>query len=304
MNAIITQIDKIAQDRALRYVKQFHDVPFPPPREWDDGLIFVGGYSLTMTKSRIQYLLDTIPLPNSRVTPTQATRDYIAVKFPEKLKSRKSQWAWWEAFPRAQPMATRRGRYRDMVYIDLKSAYWSIVSLVGWDAEYFERYIVRGSDMSDFPFKDNRISRNTLVSGFLPRAKTIAYMDGKLVTIPTGKRQTNYGLWCLVMDVLHGIAWDMWHTFDAVYVNTDGYIIPRHAEDSAIEYIWQKWGLEARQKGAGVAQVWGVGVYDIGTHRAKVLTKHARDVWAINDTGNRNREALSRYLQMFRRLTV
>jgi hypothetical protein len=304
MKDIIAQIDDVARERASRYVQQFIDNPFPPPREWGSGLVFVGGYSLTMTDKKIQYLRDTIPLPNSHVTPTQASRDYVSVKFPEPLRSRKSQWAWWEAFHRSQPMATKRGRYNRMVYLDLKSAYWSIIKLVGWDAEYFEKWIVRGTDMKDFPFSDNRIARNSLVTNFLPKSKTIAYLDGSLVAIPTGKRTINYGLWCLVMDVLHGIAWDMWHKFDAVYVNTDGYIIPEHHEENAIEYIRQRWGLDIGQKGRGIAQVWGVGVYDIGTHRAKVMAKSAQDLFAINDTGNKNREALSQYLQMFRRLTV
>lgn len=302
-NDIITAIDKVAQERASKYVQQFIDVPFPHPKEWGSGMVFVGGYSLTLTQQKIQYLRDVIPLHNSVVTPTQASRDYVTVKFPEKLRSRKAQWAWWNEFPRSQPMATTRGRYRDMVYIDLKSAYWSIVSLVGWDAEYFQKWIVRGSDMSDFPFSDNRVARNSLVTNFLPQNHTIAYLDGTLVPLPSGKRVQNYGLWCLVMDVLHGIAWDMWHKFNAVYINTDGYIIRAQDQDNAIEYIWKKWGLVARQKGRGIAQVWGVGCYDIGTHRAKTLAKYAQDVYAINDTGDMNRKALSDYLTMFRRLT-
>lgn len=299
----LAQIDEVARERASRYVAQFIDEPFPPPKEWGGGLVYVGGYSLTLTERKTQYLRDVIPLKNSVVTPTQASRDYVFVKFPEPLRSRKRQWSWWNQFHRAQPMATIRGRYADMVYIDLKSAYWSIVKLAGWDCEYFERYIVRGSDMSDFPFSDNRIARNSIVSNFLPKAKTIAYMDGNIITLPSGKRMTNFGLWCLVMDVLHGIAWDMWHKFGAVYVNTDGYIIPTHLEHEAINFISEKWGLVARQKGRGYAQVWGVGVYDIGEHRAKFITKNAQDVFMLNDTGDPNRDSLKEYLRLFRRLT-
>lgn len=306
MNAqydMIKAMDKVAIERASKYAQQFIDVPFPHPREWGGGMVFVGGFSLTLTQARVQYLRDVIPLPNSFITPTQASRDYVTVKYPERLRSKRSQWEWWQAFGRAQPMATTRGRYRDMVYIDLKSAYWSIVSLVGWDAEYFKSYIVRGQDMSDFPFSDNRVARNSLVTNFLPQNHTIAYLDGNLVPLPTGKRMQNFGLWCLVMDVLHAVAWDMWHRFKAVYVNTDGYIIPAHAQDSAMEYIWKKYGLIARQKGRGIAQVWGVGCYDIGTHRAKTIAKYAQDVYAITDTGEKHRTMLSNYLTMFRRLT-
>lgn len=302
--SMIERIDGIARERATRYDKQYIDEPFPPPREWGAGLIFVGGYSLTMLEDKVQYLKDTIKLPNSSVTPTQASRDYVTAKFPERLHSRKSQWAWWEEFHRSQPMATSRGRYKDMVYLDLKSAYWSITSLVGWDCEYFRYAIVRGDDVHDFPFQDNKIARNSLVSNFLPSKNIIAYRDGRLVTLPNKKRQVNYGLWCLVMDVLHAVAWDVWNKFDAVYVNTDGYIIPAHHQDNAMEFIRQKYGLESRQKGRGVAQVWGVGVYDLGEHRAKQISKYSLDVFSINNTGQKNRDAISKYLQWFRRLTV
>jgi hypothetical protein len=86
----------------------------------------------------------------------------------------------------------------------------------------------------------------------------------------TWKPTANLILWGFVQDVLHGVAHDMVSLAGAVYVNTDGYIIPDERMKDAAK-VFDSWGLHATIKEWGRAVVRGAGDYDIGGKRSRVL---------------------------------
>jgi hypothetical protein len=80
----------------------------------------------------------------------------------------------------------------------------------------------------------------------------------------------------LVLDVLNGVAHDL-HRIGAVYAHTDGAIIPYHLAHLAHE-VYQSWGLEYAQKGAGESEILAVGSYTVGAKttvkRRKAFFRH------------------------------
>lgn len=234
-------------------------------------MTFLGSYSFTIPELKTRYALDSVVIRPFGVyqTPTEISRAYLGVKYPTKVRQFHSQYIA-NSFHRGWPYLAKPGRYGDCVYIDLKSAYWSIMQLVGWDAEYNPgRWLGRRSIMTDFPLPENRLARNSLVSSSLLSSVSV-WTGSKLTTKQTGNKNYNPVVSSIVQDVLHGIASDM-ENLGAVYVHTDGYILPSYLERPALRLINEGWGMPARVKHRGWGMVRGVGAYAVGEHVSKRL---------------------------------
>lgn len=268
-------------ERLSKYDAQHIVDFFPPLTSFGNHIVWCGSFSRTIPTMRQRYILKASLIKDPGLdfvmTPTDAARSYLDYKFPKQLRATRAQIEHWQP-RRHQPMLAFPGQYRDMIYLDLKSAYWSILQVVGWDCEYFPSMIVRGGDVSDFPYPKNKIARNSLVSLGLP-SPTFVYQGGSIKEMQSKKR-INLGLWSLVQDILAAIAGEMWDE-GAVYVNTDGYILPASKERIAIERIAQ-WGLLAEVKHRGNARIYGVGVYSIGSHQTRNTAKLASGTIDIN----------------------
>lgn len=267
---------------------------FPPLHHFGKAPVWVGGFSraIPTLKWRLIHADALCTEGDIQATPTQLTRAYLDVTFPDQLRAKKKQLDFW--LPRrSQPMYTEPGKYnREMVYLDLKSAYWSIVKVIGWDVDYFPGMLVRRRGCDDFPFGANRLARNSLVSMGLP-SKGFLYVDGRLISIPHAWK-VNIGLWSAVQDILHGVADEMIKRAGAVYVNTDGYILPGENEAIARE-IGAEWGLAMTEKNRGRATVYGVGAYSIG---GKICSTHKRFAPSVQEVYPRYRDRLKRYFRM------
>lgn len=266
---------------------------FPPLHHFGRHGVWVGGYSRSIPSQKWRLLDGAIVLTegSAQATPTQVTRAYLDVMFPKQLRAKKSQIDFWKP-RRSQPMYTEPGKYNfPMVYLDLKSAYWSIVKIIGWDVDYFPGMLVRRRGCSDFPYPENRLARNSLVSMGLP-SKGFYYKDGKIIAVPHSWK-VNIGLWTAVQDILHGIADEMIKRAGAVYVNTDGYIVPAENEHIARE-VGAEWGLAMSEKFRGRATVYGVGAYSIG---GKVCSTHKRFAPSVQAVYPRHRDRLKRYVK-------
>jgi hypothetical protein len=161
-------------------------------------------------------------------------------------------------------------------YLDLQSAYWQILQLGGWDVDYLPNgFLAVRSSVHDFPFPQNKLARNSLVSMGLPSTSTIWKPDKGLIRRGNSNATVNLVLWGFVQDVLHTFAHDMIEYAGAIYVNTDGYIIPHDKLETAMQ-IADGWGLVLRMKESGRAVVRGVGDYDIGSHQSKRPRKYPR----------------------------
>jgi hypothetical protein len=202
-------------------------------------------------------------------TPADIARDYLAVRYP-KRKPRMTTWQYdlLVRHRKSAPLAAKNCHLDHAVYLDIQSAYWQIVSAVGWDVDYNPNvWLGVNSGNEDFPFQHIKLARNCLVScGLSSTAKM--WTGDKLVSHKVSNPYLNLMLWGLVMDVLNTFAYDMLWA-GAVYCHTDGFILPANCEKRAMA-IADGWGLTLSKRHEGEALVRGIGDYDIGARMSRL----------------------------------
>lgn len=195
----------------------------------------------------------------------EIARDYLTVKYARRPAIKRVQLAEVEK-NRTAPYFAIPCRFEEGCYIDLKSAYWQIIMAGGWDIDYYPfHWLSPRSDNSDFPAPHLKVARNSIVS--LARKSKITIWTGKkLIQENTSQVFRNAPLWAFVMDTLHSVACDMIE-IGAVYVHTDGYIVPADQAGSAFRVL-ESWGLLGGIKAWGETEVKAVGVYQVGSKRS------------------------------------
>lgn len=231
---------------------------------------FIGSFAWTSVAIKTKWIIKrtAIKLDELYLTPADVARDYIALKYEgQKRRVTTLQYESIIKIPRSAPLYAIPCVMDDAVYIDLKSAYWSLVSAFGWDVDYMpNRWIKTRSFCFDFPLPENKMSRNCLVSVGLAR-KSNMWTGEKMVQIKASNKLINIMLWSFVQDVLNGVADDLVN-LGAVYVHTDGYIVPAHLETVAREKI-NEWGLISAVKARGYTVISGVGNYKVGEYETQ-----------------------------------
>lgn len=201
-------------------------------------------------------------------TPSDIARDYLSIKYADRrIRCTTRQYqACCVNIPQT-PLYAQPAEGFEGVYLDISGAYWQIVQAFGWDVDYCpERYIGRNSTMQDFPFPDNKLARNCMVSIGLPGAIHV-WTGTRLETQRKKNKFVNLILWKAVQDVLHGVAQDA-VSAGAMYVYTDGFICDS-AKEMEVSNAIERWGLSLRVKFRGECTVRGVGDYDIPGHISK-----------------------------------
>lgn len=264
---------KIADHIEEKHAKQKVDIvgQFPLLTSTTDN-IMLGNFSWYYMKSKRKEILRPFALqfPTFVSTPSELARAYIEVKY-EKQRATKEQITFFRDRSSA-PLYCQPHEYASAFYIDIRSAFWQILQIVGWDANYNPGlWLAKGQSMEDFPFAEVKLSRNCLVTCGLP--SEASFWNGsarKFERVKTFNRHVNLGIWRLVMDVLHCVAWDC-IAAGAIYAHTDGYICSSE-RTVAVQNAISEWGLESRIKAQGYGIVYGVGAYRIG----KTVTKNPK----------------------------
>lgn len=210
---------------------------------------FMGSFSWSAPEIKTKWLYEPAVsnYGGGYVTPADLARDYLSIKYANrKINCTSDQWRNCVADRRQPPIVSMPGIYQNTSYLDLSGAFWQIIRAVGWDVNYNPGELLQSnSRMTDFPYPQNKIARNCLVSIGLPTP--LRFWDGangKFKTRNRNSRFVNLVAWRLVMDVLNGVAWDM-VKLGAVYVYTDGYILADDRIDQAYD-ILNSWGLQAK----------------------------------------------------------
>jgi len=238
----------------------------------------VGHYSMTdisgPTGSRCRRIItqDSIAIANVIETPTAIARDYLAVNQyrPKRLRGKMQYESSEKIMARSSlvPGFANPSRFEEGEYIDLQAAYFSIMSLIGWDCVYCPgRIFALGRSIKDFPFPQHRISRNTLLSTAQPPTFCTMYPPGgsKFSKMKAGWSETvNLQLVAAVSDILQAIA-NLAISAGAVYVATDGYIAPNLESSNKIKNMISDFGLNARVKAHGPGSIIGAGAYRVGS---------------------------------------
>jgi hypothetical protein len=232
-------------------------------------MTFLGSFSWTCTATKERWILRKMAydLGAGWMTPSDIARDYIEAKFGNKpLRCNTRQWQEVIRKRKHQPLYAKPCTLPTAYYLDMKSAYWQLLQLGGYDVDYMpSRYLSPRSDVYDFPVPSLKLARNCIVSMGLPSGVNVWLPESGFQRKKSKKASVNLILWGFIQDVLHGFASDMVTKANACYVNTDGYIVPQWAMPLA-EEVADSWGLTLGLKEMGEAVIRGAGDYDIGNH--------------------------------------
>lgn len=262
----------VAAERQLKHKTMIVDF-FPPLEKFPDERIYLGVMSWTLPDRHERWIKPSavINIGNGLQTAGEIARDYLDFKFPNRLRATGAQAALLKMH-RSAPLYCEPSVLEDATYVDLKSAFWSIMMLLGWNVDYYpSKWIVKGKAPDDYPLSEHKQARNSLVTCGL--STPLRMWTGKKVTRQFARNNhINMGLWAIIMDTLHAIA-AYARQLDAVYIHTDGYILPSEKAKDLLTII-REFGLYASVKASGISTVIGMGNWKVGNKATKFYGRH------------------------------
>lgn len=272
MTSVLTMLRERAEERASKW-KGIEVIDLPDPFQLRERAI-LGSYSYTLQINRIRLLrkYTLIGLGHGvKETPSTIARDYLTLTYKRSPKITHEQAIAIGAFDTEEkknlkpyPLYAVPGKYEHGFYIDIKSTFWSVLKIAGWNVDYYPgEWISAGRKPNDFPFPDHKQARSCLVSVARP-GKIVFYVPhGQFEERKVGSHIINLSISKLISDVLNSIASEA-VTLGAVYANTDGYICPNEHVAAHVAQMVLDWGLEPRVKAEGRGAVKGIGSYKVG----------------------------------------
>lgn len=282
----LTQLINRVEEKHENYNKVVYVKKLPPIHTIKE-FTFIGKYSYTKKQSNERILTheDEITLkPGLTETPPFVARTYLGMKYKSGPRVSNLQAAAIMDGLRPVPNYARPVRFDHGFYIDIKSAWWEIINIVGWDVDYFPgKWLSDGTHPDDFPFPDNKVARSCLVTagnmGGIPYIQPSSF---QIKTLATGNSLANISIQRVISDVLNSIAYQAIKA-GAVYVANDGFIAPDENKAGRIIQIIKNWGLEARIKGEGTGGVKSSGAYKTGAYFSEPWKQRAGDVDGLSN---------------------
>lgn len=231
--------------------------------------VAIGSFTMTTNSERytVKHAADFI-YGDFPVTAPELARDYLDFRYPLRLRASGEQ-AESYAVERFAPLY-----YRPMVakcahYVDISGAFWWLMSTIGWNVDYLPGvFLSPGRAPYDFPFYNNKLARNCLVTAGLNNELQV-WTGHKIVLQNTFNVHLNRGLYAAIMDILHMFALAA-KNLGACYVNTDGYILPDKQLPAFLGYL-DRFHTPYRIKHSGETLVTGIGSYRVGDYQSLVF---------------------------------
>lgn len=153
-----------------------------------------------------------------------------------------------------------------LVYVDIKSAYYSIYSRLPALLYYSSYGAKLCGDRLGFLLPDDlknfKLARNCLI-GCMRARSGLLVRDKKIVSVPVRNALISPSHWGLIATLLHTLA----HyaiSFGAIYYNTDGAIFTSDEDATKWADFVGSLNLQTSIKAQGMGYCWGVGRYSIG----------------------------------------
>jgi hypothetical protein len=246
----------------------------------------LGSYSLTSAKAHKRQVLAPLAVDvggGLLESPSAIARDYLAWRWGRGPIWVSEQEDHYKEEAYHMPMFAAPCYFDYGEYIDIRSAWWSILSVIGWNTDIWPgRWWRFGELPTDWPYPQNSRARNCLVS--TPLSRSVRWWRpelGKVVAVPSFNRLYNRSLYVAISCVLTSIAIEC-RNVGACYWNTDGAIAPSAAIAQAVEDVIIAWGLTTSVKHKGAGYVASVGHYRF-TDMAK-----PRSTWGCHKSDNMN----------------
>lgn len=261
-------LDEYLRLRALeRHTKAEHITytSFPNIRDIQT-TVYWGVFSWSIPKENVRWLKKNGIAPTVKLASTKGdiVRDYLGFYHPLRLRAIRAEAQTYELQPSA-PLYINPTIIPKATYIDIDSAYYSIVKMVGWNVTYLaEKWLTPGRAPLDFPLPNDKTARNYLVSIGL-KTPMVIWTGFQMVLRRVPNVHTNRALWLLVQDVLHSLA-NIAVACGAIYVHTDGCILPSRYTERYLTAV-KSFGLSPRIVAEGTAYVCGFGNYQVGDKR-------------------------------------
>lgn len=278
MTDILDRLSGRAQERAAKFkTHKVNQLPNPYNlHEW--ATLGTYSYFLMQTQRRL-VLRDGLLKLDKGVWETMSSvaRDYLDLAYTRSPTIKHDQAEIFKAayipedsrIRNAPQYFKQKEIFEHGFYIDIISTYWSILSIIGWNLDYYPgQWLAPGRIPEDWPFPQHKTARACLVSvarpgqllQYNPEGRTQAE---KFPLKKIGSKIMNLGISLLIADILHSIGKRAVEA-GAVYVNADGYIAPNEKVAAAIAQVIYDWGLPARIKDEGRGEVLGIGNYKVG----------------------------------------
>jgi len=203
-----------------------------------------------------------------QMTPGEAARTELLREWPT-LKRVGWNKHMMPLFDKRPPMHYGGARTGTMTYIDLRSAYHQIYKHlwldVCWPAGLHGKYpLLNVADRLSIW----KPARNAVIG--LCRSRTVTGIRGRSrKELWITNRFLSPALWATVQDILHWVA-RVALDFGAIYVNTDGYILPFENEglDPFMEFLIEaELSFRTRAQGEGHIRSWNC--YRVGSYSTK-----------------------------------
>lgn len=268
LKSVIADLEAMARDRREKYDTVVTD-DFLDPRLFQERIV-TGTFSQTWMNSRRRFIREQSAVmfyPGLQETPPTIARDYLDIAYPRKPRCTGEQA---ELFAQCQdlPLYCEPLVCKDGVYVDLHSAYWTLLGIIGWDVDYHPaKYLSPGRAPYDFPLPENKLARNSLVSAAQSTSMQV-WTGYKFISEAPYNKHLNRGLFRAITDILQQVARDAL-VCGASYIATDGYIFEANKANYFIELLENRWLLPWTIKGRGPTIVTGVGSYRVGELRTK-----------------------------------
>lgn len=269
--AILDQMITRAHDRR----DHWHTVEMPalPDVRFFKQTAIVGSFSIVLMSDRMRLLNEPacLQIDHCKETPSAVARDYLTLKHQRGPIITHEQYNYLRARFQAPPLLAIPTDFIFGWYIDIRSAYWSIMQNVGWNVDYYPgKWLREGQPPADFPFASHKVARNCLVSAGLSTEVPMFQPPDNFYQAHRGNHLSNLGLFCLITDVLHCIASEA-RQAGAIYVNCDGFIVDTLRAKEKVEAIITEWGLESHVCASGPGLVQASGAYRVGSRISGLL---------------------------------
>jgi hypothetical protein len=284
MKDIKKLLAEVALERSTRYATIFVK-QLPDPEELEE-YTMLGSYSFSLQETRRRLISTRMEiLPGIFETPAAISRDYLRLIYGRGPRFTKKQIQVVSQLP-PEPNIAYPQTFIYGYYVDIKSCYWSIMNIIGWNVDYNPGlWLYPGKAPSDYPFPEHKIGRNCLVSAGMMQGIPV-YNPHWLPREPysvlhSGNVLQNYQLVRLIHDILNSIAVQALSS-GAVYANKDGFICPTAKSAQSVKAIIADWGLSSTIKAEGPGEIKASGTYQVGTAKTlnyeKVASPHPMEI--------------------------
>ena len=278
----MTPLDKIVQralDRRQRWQHSYVE-ELPVLVDLREASI-VGSFSVIKMESRQRILKEDIciELPEGMgETPSAIARDYLTDRYQHGAILKHQQILDVRGGVAPMPLYAIPCQFEHGYYIDIRSCYWTMLQIVGWNVDYWpDRWLQPGEAPADFPFPDHKVARNCLVSSGIISDVVMWHPDKGLQQLKRGNSLANSQLYRLISDVLNAVA-DKMRALGVVYINCDGYIAPNYRSMTQAVNWLTDWGLPVRIKAEGRGEIYGAGSYRVGRMKSRRFVKEPQSI--------------------------